>query len=74
MDAKDREIDELKALLQTALEKIARLESENARLKKNSTNSSKPPKQQDCRWRDTCDNCLDSIFLRYGAKKFNSPQ
>jgi transposase len=57
MDAKDRRIAELEALLKVALAKIAQLEAEIARLKKNSTNSSKPPssdivkppKQQDRR-------------------------
>jgi transposase len=43
MDAKDKEIAELKALLKTALERIAELEAEIASLKKNSGNSSKPP-------------------------------
>ena len=50
MDAKDRriaeqdkEIAELKALLRAALERIAELEAEIARLKKHSGNSSKPP-------------------------------
>jgi transposase len=40
MDAKDRRIAELETLLKAALEKIARLE---AKLNKNSSNSSKPP-------------------------------
>ena len=43
MDAKDKKIAKLKKLLQAALEKIARLEAEIAQLKKNSSNSSKPP-------------------------------
>jgi hypothetical protein len=50
MDAKDRQIAELKALLKAALEKIERLEAEIATLRaaiavlqKNSGNSSKPP-------------------------------
>jgi transposase len=43
MDAKDREIAELKRLLKAALEKIARLEAEIAALQKNSSTSSKPP-------------------------------
>ena len=43
MDAKDKRIAELEALLQAALERIAELETEIAALKKNSANSSKPP-------------------------------
>ena len=43
MDAKDKRIAELEALLKAALERIATLEAEVAALKKNSSNSSKPP-------------------------------
>ena len=56
MDVKDRRIAELEqrvaeleALLKAALEKIAQLEAEVARLKKHSGNSSKPPKDKDRR-------------------------
>jgi FtsZ-binding cell division protein ZapB len=43
MDVKDQRIAELETLLQAALEHIALLEAEVASLKKNSSNSSKPP-------------------------------
>lgn len=46
-DPRDRRIEQLEALLQTALARIAELETENASLRallqQNSTNSSKPP-------------------------------
>jgi transposase len=43
MGAKDKRIAELEILLKAALERIATLEAEVATLKKNSSNSSKPP-------------------------------
>ena len=43
MDAKDKRIAELEALLKAALEEIARLKERIAVLEKNSSNSSKPP-------------------------------
>jgi hypothetical protein len=43
MDAKDKRIAELEALLKAALERIATLEARIAMLEKNSRNSSKPP-------------------------------
>ena len=43
MDAKDKEIAELKTLLKDALDEIERLKAEIAALKKNSSTSSKPP-------------------------------
>ena len=43
MDAKDKRIAELEALLKAALEEIARLKERIAALEKNSANSSKPP-------------------------------
>ncbi len=43
MDAKDKRIAELEALLKAALERIAILEARIAVLEKNSSNSSKPP-------------------------------
>ena len=43
MDAKDKRIAELEALLKAALERIAELEARIAVLEKNSSNSSKPP-------------------------------
>ena len=43
MDAKDKEIAELKTLLKDALEKVVRLEARIAVLEKNSSTSSKPP-------------------------------
>ena len=43
MDAKDKRIEKLEKLLQATREKIAELEDEITTLKKNSSNSSKPP-------------------------------
>ncbi len=43
MEAKDKRIAELEALLKTALEEIARLKERIVVLEKNSSNFSKPP-------------------------------